>query len=361
MLAALLASVAMFASLDAVLPPPPPPPSGLSAPPELVADLAARAAAAGLIASAAVWSAPSAPEWPKAWAAICQGKARAAICQGKAWAAICQDWGGGRHDKRSLCVGEGRTACAPPPSLPPFIPMCPPPLPTFMHKIWASQWTEQSWLSRQPPPTITLTVWASKWTERAWLFRQPPPHNLPVTVWASKWTERAWLSRRARGVNDDELYMAVLLQQVMGWGGGGGAGRGARRVRRQQEGYERREESGRGGDSQGGAAAEERAGVEVWGGSLYCSRTTVLQKPAQPEPSTPSPLAAGRTCAVRVCTAHYQPGVPQCRRERRRDGLGHGRNPSWEPPRQVIREGREGWGGELTESGGAWNDVHGCH
>jgi alpha-glucan,water dikinase len=34
------------------------------------------------------------------------------------------------------------------------------------------------------------------------------------SVWASKWTERAWLSRRARGVEEEELYMAVLLQQV---------------------------------------------------------------------------------------------------------------------------------------------------
>lgn len=33
-------------------------------------------------------------------------------------------------------------------------------------------------------------------------------------VWASKWTERAWLSRRSRGVPEDKLYMAVLLQQV---------------------------------------------------------------------------------------------------------------------------------------------------
>jgi len=35
-----------------------------------------------------------------------------------------------------------------------------------------------------------------------------------VQVWASKWTERAWLSRRARGVPDSSLFMAVLLQQV---------------------------------------------------------------------------------------------------------------------------------------------------
>lgn len=34
-------------------------------------------------------------------------------------------------------------------------------------------------------------------------------------VWASKWNERAYLSRRARGVPDDDLLMAVLIQQVV--------------------------------------------------------------------------------------------------------------------------------------------------
>ncbi|PRW45423.1 Carbohydrate-Binding Module Family 45 [Chlorella sorokiniana] len=34
-------------------------------------------------------------------------------------------------------------------------------------------------------------------------------------VWASKWNDRAWLSRRAQGVPDADLYMAVLLQQVV--------------------------------------------------------------------------------------------------------------------------------------------------
>ena len=34
-------------------------------------------------------------------------------------------------------------------------------------------------------------------------------------VWASKWNDRAWLSRKARGIKDADLQMAVLLQQVM--------------------------------------------------------------------------------------------------------------------------------------------------
>lgn len=42
-----------------------------------------------------------------------------------------------------------------------------------------------------------------------------------MQVWASKWNDRAWLSRRAQGVPEADLYMAVLLQQVPvpGWGG----------------------------------------------------------------------------------------------------------------------------------------------
>ena len=34
-------------------------------------------------------------------------------------------------------------------------------------------------------------------------------------VWASKWNDRAWLSRRARGIPDSELMMAVLIQEVI--------------------------------------------------------------------------------------------------------------------------------------------------
>ncbi|HYA32169.1 MAG TPA: PEP/pyruvate-binding domain-containing protein, partial [Thermodesulfovibrionales bacterium] len=35
------------------------------------------------------------------------------------------------------------------------------------------------------------------------------------SVWASKWNERAYLSRRANGVSDDDLFMAVLIQNVV--------------------------------------------------------------------------------------------------------------------------------------------------
>ncbi|GMT47561.1 MAG: hypothetical protein IEMM0007_1127 [bacterium] len=34
-------------------------------------------------------------------------------------------------------------------------------------------------------------------------------------VWASRWNERAYLSRKARGIPDEDLFMAVLIQQVV--------------------------------------------------------------------------------------------------------------------------------------------------
>ncbi len=34
-------------------------------------------------------------------------------------------------------------------------------------------------------------------------------------VWASKWNDRAFLSRKARGVKDDAIHMAVLIQEVV--------------------------------------------------------------------------------------------------------------------------------------------------
>ena len=38
-------------------------------------------------------------------------------------------------------------------------------------------------------------------------------------VWASKWGDRAWLSRAARGVEEGDLSMSVLIQQAR-FGGG---------------------------------------------------------------------------------------------------------------------------------------------
>ena len=34
-------------------------------------------------------------------------------------------------------------------------------------------------------------------------------------VWASKWNERAYLSRKACGVDEEELHMATLLMEVV--------------------------------------------------------------------------------------------------------------------------------------------------
>ncbi|GAB4821271.1 hypothetical protein N2152v2_008317 [Parachlorella kessleri] len=56
-----------------------------------------------------------------------------------------------------------------------------------------------------------------KAAEAAGLSR-PDPDQLWAAicrVWASKWNDRAWLSRRAQGVPEGDLFMAVLLQQVV--------------------------------------------------------------------------------------------------------------------------------------------------
>jgi alpha-glucan,water dikinase len=56
---------------------------------------------------------------------------------------------------------------------------------------------------------------------QVWEHASLPPVSWEQTwrgitrVWASKWNERAYLSRRARGVPDAELKMAVLIQQVV--------------------------------------------------------------------------------------------------------------------------------------------------
>lgn len=43
----------------------------------------------------------------------------------------------------------------------------------------------------------------------------PDLWNAICHVWASTWNDRAWLSRRAIGLPDDDLYMSVLLQQII--------------------------------------------------------------------------------------------------------------------------------------------------
>ncbi len=49
-------------------------------------------------------------------------------------------------------------------------------------------------------------VWHENW-EKMWTCIKG--------VWASKWNERAVVSRRTRGIADDDLYMAVLVQQII--------------------------------------------------------------------------------------------------------------------------------------------------
>jgi len=48
--------------------------------------------------------------------------------------------------------------------------------------------------------------WPGNWVE-AWMCIK--------RVWASKWNERAYLSRKARGIGHNDLFMAVLIQQVV--------------------------------------------------------------------------------------------------------------------------------------------------
>ena len=125
----------------------------MTPPPGLVADLSARAASAGLIPSASLWTEPDSTEWRKAWAAICQGEPIDLDPLTRARLPYLTRIG--------TASGSNST-------------------PRF-HTFHTSQYM------------FTLCV---------------------LLVWASKWTERAWLSRRARGIPDDDLFMAVLLQQV---------------------------------------------------------------------------------------------------------------------------------------------------
>jgi alpha-glucan,water dikinase len=48
--------------------------------------------------------------------------------------------------------------------------------------------------------------WLENWDE-AWMRIKQ--------VWASKWNERAYLSRRTIGIADEDLFMAVLIQEVI--------------------------------------------------------------------------------------------------------------------------------------------------
>jgi alpha-glucan,water dikinase len=49
-------------------------------------------------------------------------------------------------------------------------------------------------------------LWPASW-EDAWTCIK--------RVWGSKWNERAYLSRRARGISHEDLFMAVLIQEMV--------------------------------------------------------------------------------------------------------------------------------------------------
>ncbi len=57
---------------------------------------------------------------------------------------------------------------------------------------------ETTWHATGLPPTDWDLIWGAV-----------------KKVWASKWNERAWYSRNARGIDHDDLMMAVLIQQVI--------------------------------------------------------------------------------------------------------------------------------------------------
>ncbi len=75
---------------------------------------------------------------------------------------------------------------------------------------------QEAMLSLEPPDALIGTLervmtdeglgWPEKWDD-AW--------RCIKSVWASKWNERAYLSREARGIPHEDLFMAVLVQEVV--------------------------------------------------------------------------------------------------------------------------------------------------
>ncbi|GBD97615.1 MAG TPA: hypothetical protein ENG83_01570 [Nitrospirae bacterium] len=71
-------------------------------------------------------------------------------------------------------------------------------------------------LAVQPPEELTTSLY--KVMEEAGLGRPENPDDVWSCirrVWASKWNERAYLSRKARGIPHEDIFMAVLIQQVV--------------------------------------------------------------------------------------------------------------------------------------------------
>jgi alpha-glucan,water dikinase len=76
--------------------------------------------------------------------------------------------------------------------------------------------TRRTLLELQPPDGLASSLrrvmedaglgWPEDW-DNAWMCIK--------RVWASKWNERAYLSRKARGIPHEDLFMAVLIQQVV--------------------------------------------------------------------------------------------------------------------------------------------------
>jgi alpha-glucan,water dikinase len=71
-------------------------------------------------------------------------------------------------------------------------------------------------LGLNPPDELASTLY--NLLDKAALKRPEnwdPAWNGIKLVWASKWNERAYVSRRARRIHHDDLFMAVLVQEVV--------------------------------------------------------------------------------------------------------------------------------------------------
>lgn len=68
---------------------------------------------------------------------------------------------------------------------------------------------------KEPPELVSSLRIAMEEADLGWHENWEDIWMCIKSVWASKWNERAYVSRRTRGISDEDLYMAVLIQQVV--------------------------------------------------------------------------------------------------------------------------------------------------
>ncbi|KAL4424419.1 hypothetical protein ABPG77_005662 [Micractinium sp. CCAP 211/92] len=106
--------------------------------------------------------------------------------------------------KAERAVADAKSSCEVPADLP------------FLRSMIAYKLTPPPGLSAQlgeAAAAAGLISSAAEWAEDSPCWEDA--WRAICKVWASKWNDRAWLSRRAQGVPDKDLFMAVLLQQVV--------------------------------------------------------------------------------------------------------------------------------------------------